>query len=550
MKYFAAILALCALCSCQAFHIDEILDRAERQLTDAPDSALVTMQSIRRYALLRPTVRARYGVVYSAALDKNYVDVTADSLIRYSASYYDLHGTAEERMRAYYYLGRVYENAKDYQQALLYYLDAAQYTESVEDNYLKGLLYSNLGEMYQQYYNYDKAYKYAEQSYHFYKEAKLLKHQVYQLYKAGELLGCMERYSESIETLRRTIYLADSCNYTQINFLCYKSLLQAYEKSNNFIVGYNLLIKMENEFSDNAIYKFLSICGTGAHLYAQVGNKKRAENLLEQGWKLAKNRVDSVYMRYYHTRYLQANRKYIESYKMYSKALFSHNAILFDNINNPVSAAEGKYFKQKAIQSELRAKQQRGRYILIFVLCVLFIVAISLYVYIKKRREIAHKNELIKQYLSSVQSLHSELAERDEKLKEVSSEIFGEAFKAIDELCCTYFEYSDNPKQQSAILNHVKRLIGNISSKPYLVQLEEQINGCYDNILEKLKSEFPTLSENEYMLSCYLCAGFTTQAICLFLNCNSSAVYNRISRLRKKIKDSTSENKELFLIYL
>lgn len=106
MKYFAAILALCALCSCQAFHIDEILDRAERQLTDAPDSALVTMQSIRRYALLRPTVRARYGVVYSAALDKNYVDVTADSLIRYSASYYDLHGTAEERMRAYYYLGR------------------------------------------------------------------------------------------------------------------------------------------------------------------------------------------------------------------------------------------------------------------------------------------------------------------------------------------------------------------------------------------------------------------------------------------------------------
>jgi len=120
----------------------------------------------------------------------------------------------------------------------------------------------------------------------------------------------------------------------------------------------------------------------------------------------------------------------------------------------------------------------------------------------------------------------------------------------INELCCTYFEYSDNPKQQSAILNHVKGLIGNISSKSYLVQLEEQINGCYDNILEKLKSDFPMLSENEYMLSCYLCAGFTTQAICLFLNCNSSAVYNRISRLRKKIKDSTSENKELFLKYL
>ena len=184
------------------------------------------------------------------------------------------------------------------------------------------------------------------------------------------------------------------------------------------------------------------------------------------------------------------------------------------------------------------------------VLIVLSVLSVSLYVYIKKRREIAHKNELIKQYLSSVQSLHSELAERDEKLKEVSSEIFGEAFKAIDELCCTYFEYSDNPKQQSAILSHVKGLIDNISSKSYLIQLEEQINGCYDNILQKLKSDFPSMLDNEYRLFCYLSAGFTTQAICLFLNCNSNAVYNRIYRLRKKIKDSSSVNKEQFLKYL
>ena len=550
MKHLLALFALVALCGCQALSVDDLLSQAEQQIVSAPDSALVTVKSIKRYALINPKHRARYGVLYSAALDKNYIDVAADSLIRFSATYYDTHGPESERMRAYYYLGRVYENAKDYQQALLYYLDAAQHPDRVDDNYLKGLLYSSLGEMYERYYNYEKAYQYAEQSYNYYKEAKLPKHQVYQLYKAGELLGCMECHSESIETLRRTIYLADSCNYTQINLQCYKSLLQAYEKSEKYTEGYNLLIKMENEFSDNAIYKFLSICGTGANLYAQVGNKKRAENLLEQGWKLAKNRVDSVYMRYYHTRYLQANRKHIESYKMYSQALFSHNAILFQYINNPVSAAESNYFKQKAIQYELRTKQQRGRYILMCVLIALSVLSVSLYVYIKKRREIAQKNELIKQYLSSVQSLHSELAERDEKLKEVSSEIFGEAFKAIDELCCTYFEYSDNPKQQSAILSHVKGLIDNISSKSYLVQLEEQINGCYDNILEKLKSDFPTLSENEYMLSCYLCAGFTTQAICLFLNCNTNAVYNRISRLRKKIKDSSSVNKEQFLKYL
>ncbi len=495
---------------------------------------------------MRPSVRARYGVVYSRVLDKIYVDIASDSLICYSATYYDMHGTADQRMYAYYYLGRTAENAENYQQALLYYLDAAQHADNVEDNYLKGLLFSRLGKMYQQYYNYEKAYQYSELSYRFYKEAKLLEHQICQLYKVGELLECMGKYGQSIETLHRAIHLADSCNYPQVRLQCYKSMLKAYEQSELYTEAYNLLVKMEREYSDSVLYNILSICGTGAHLYSRMGNNVRANQLLEKGWELAATQADSVYMKYCHTRHLQANSKYIDSYKMYSDALSSHNAILFDNINNPVSDAESEYFEQKAIQSELRVKRQRATYV---VLCTI-IGFVAICIYIQKRREIARKNELIKQYLLSVQSLHSELKERDEKLRVVTTDIFGESFKTINNLCCTYFEYSDNPKQQSAILKHVKDLISNISSDSYLVQVESQINRCCDNILEKLRRDFPTLSDNEYRLACYLCAGFTTQAICLFLSCNSSAVYNRISRLRKKIKDSESEDKELFLKYL
>ena len=97
MRGWIAIFVLCTLCGCQALHVNDILTEAERQLSDAPDSALVTLQSVKRHALLRPKVRARYGLLYSAVLDKNFVDVASDSLIRYSASYYDAHGTAEER---------------------------------------------------------------------------------------------------------------------------------------------------------------------------------------------------------------------------------------------------------------------------------------------------------------------------------------------------------------------------------------------------------------------------------------------------------------------
>ena len=170
------ILLSCLMCSCQLFHISEILDTAERQIGECPDSALTTMRSIRRYAVLLPPVRARYGVLYSAALDKNYIDIASDSLIRYSADFYDLYGTPEQRMTAYYYLGRTQENAGDILPATLSFLDAAQYTDAVDNNYLKGLLYSRLGSVYASYYKGEKALQYYQQSCDYYKAAELPEH--------------------------------------------------------------------------------------------------------------------------------------------------------------------------------------------------------------------------------------------------------------------------------------------------------------------------------------------------------------------------------------
>ncbi|MBQ1973998.1 MAG: tetratricopeptide repeat protein, partial [Paraprevotella sp.] len=106
------------------------------------------MRAIKRYAVLTPERRARYGLLYSVALDKNYIDVASDSLIRYSAEYYDREGTPIERLKAYYYLGRTQENAQLYDKAILSYLDAAQYADNVDDKYLLALLYSHLGRLY------------------------------------------------------------------------------------------------------------------------------------------------------------------------------------------------------------------------------------------------------------------------------------------------------------------------------------------------------------------------------------------------------------------
>ncbi len=549
MRGWIAIFVLCTLCGCQALHVNDILTEAERQLSDAPDSALVTLQSVKRHALLRPKVRARYGLLYSAALDKNFVDVASDSLIRYSASYYDVHGTAEERMRSYYYLGRTCENAKNYQQALLYYLDAAQYTESVEDNYLKGLLYSNLGEMYQQYYNYEKAYKYAEQSYHFYKEAKLLKHQVYQLYMMGALCNNLNNYDKGITLLNKAIKLANECNYEVISCWSKSMLVIINNKLNNFDENYALLEDCERQYGDN-FYNGVNICGAAADVYTRRGCKTKAEKLIDKGWKYAMNSVDSSLMYYHLSKMYLFDNQLVDGYNCYNKTINIQLTVASQNMGGAIASAQSKYFTQKAVAQKNRADRERIVYSAILIIIIIIIVIIAVSIHTKEQREIHKKEGLINQYLDVVKALQIELDDRNSRLRKISDETLRDRCTTINQLCRTYFETTQSKRQQAIIFNEVKNLVTSIGSEAYLTTIENCINQYCDNLLVHLKNDVPKINDKEYQLACYLCIGFSTQVMCLVFECTPEVLYRRIYRLRDKIRHCSSDNKDLFLKYI
>ncbi len=535
MRGWIAIFVLCTLCGCQALHVNDILTEAERQLSDAPDSALVTLQSVKRHALLRPNVRARYGLIYSAALDKNFVDVASDSLIRYSASYYDVHGTAEERMRSYYYLGRTSENAKNYQQALLYYLDAAQYTESVEDNYLKGLLYSRLGQMYEKYYNYDVAKKYFVKSYDFYVKAKLERHQAYLLYRIA--IRCEEeRRDKGIELLHKVIADAKASGYNEILPSCYEELLNKYVEKCEYDKASEIL-----HLLDSTAYQQIRTIGSIAEILEYKNHSTEAWNIAKSGWKFAANKLDSSKMYCNISRIYFLKEQYNKSRDYYNQALLLQLQIALQNNAESISKAEQEYFTGKIIEKKKKNDRRNITIIAIFVCIALFSIYITIYIHIKKKREIAQKNHQISQYHLAVQSL-----QRD--IRKITVDSFGDKFGTINRLCSTYYEYANIPNQQLAIFRKVSDLIESMrNDKKSFEDMEDRINRCYDNILINLKAELPKLNNQEYVLFCYLCAGFSNQAISVFMQCECGAIATRKSRLKSKITISNPPSCAQFL---
>ena len=94
------------------------MDKAEALMESRPDSALRILDSIDSGSLDGREENARYALLRSMALDKNYIDTTTFDILQPAIDYYPEHGTADERLRTYYYQGRIYLNRKEYEAAM------------------------------------------------------------------------------------------------------------------------------------------------------------------------------------------------------------------------------------------------------------------------------------------------------------------------------------------------------------------------------------------------------------------------------------------------
>lgn len=73
---------------CKQTDVTQVLDRAETCMAERPDSSLYLLRTLDKRHISGSLRKARYALLYSQALDKNYIDVDNDSLIRVAVDYF------------------------------------------------------------------------------------------------------------------------------------------------------------------------------------------------------------------------------------------------------------------------------------------------------------------------------------------------------------------------------------------------------------------------------------------------------------------------------
>lgn len=129
------VLLTLALACCNRHNgIDDKLNLADSLMTAKPDSALSVLNEIDISHLPSRKVSARYALLKSMALDKNYIDTTTFDVLQPAIDYYLVHGDADEQLRTLYYRGRIYQNQGDDDAAMRSFMEARDLRKAVTDS--------------------------------------------------------------------------------------------------------------------------------------------------------------------------------------------------------------------------------------------------------------------------------------------------------------------------------------------------------------------------------------------------------------------------------
>ena len=147
------------------------LDAADSLMESRPDSALSLLHAIPSEQITDRATRARHAMLHAMARDKNYIDDTTFTILQPAIDYYENHGTPTEKLRTFYYQGRIYDNTQEQKQAIQALQKALEAGRNSNDNLTKARAHFSLATIEKSLMIYDEAAKDGKKAAHYFQQA-------------------------------------------------------------------------------------------------------------------------------------------------------------------------------------------------------------------------------------------------------------------------------------------------------------------------------------------------------------------------------------------
>lgn len=531
-----------SMVSCTDHEVIRQLDDVEAYLSEHPDSALTVLDSISTAGIQGRETNAKFALLYSIALNKSYIDIDNDSILAPAINYYRKHGTPSDRMKTLFYQARIQFNAEDYQAAIVTLSKAEKLAGQIPDSLYLGMIYSDESVIYNINYNSSEEHRYARMAYECFAEAGMEDRALIAKYSLGVSYHSLRQYDEAIGIYREVLPLFMERLDTAMITECMKSY--AFTAAVKDPSDPETCIRM---FTDvmNIYHKPLSVKEYGclAYAYALKGDFNTADAILSQIRRYPESRF-WIY---------KADRlsgRYREALESLEEATSRQDSVVHVTLQESSAKALGTYYKLQTAEAENRATNFRLLAVALVFSILVLAVAVILVLRHRKIRQEAERELLLSIAETSIREKEQEKGKLEQQLTDLRKAISSQRksrFSILKELCEKYTLYEGRDDQQKFIREHIMPLLDSIrKDSGSHSDFEDMIDRGLDNIMQKLRADMKTFTENDFILISYVIAGFDASLIARLMDINKNDVYSRKHRLTARILKAETGNAGLY----
>ena len=528
---------------CQKHYpVADKLSQAEIYMNEEPEAALRVLESIGQPDLHTKEHHARYALLYSQALDKNYIDKTNDSLINIAVDYYRQTDEVRSKFLSYYYKGRIHRNAGENPEAMLAFMEAEQLVDALGDDYYAGLLYQWIAAIYESYMDYPKAMEHAEQSIDRYTRAGKNRHRLWALLSKASLLRAMNEDAESIRIMEALLPEVEATNDMALFSGCLGDLILGCLDENRLADArkyYDRYVQKINPMTKNT-----TLLARIAQLYAYEGSFSEAQRFMEAAWEKANDRADSIILYVTSSKIHRKQGNDRQAYADLKDGVTLQNKDVRKTLQQPILTTQMDFLRQELAFQQYKQRTEKIIWMLGIGL-VVTLAGIAIYGIRKRMRQRVLRIQAEKARLEEDLEVLQTTQEKTEALK---NGLFESKMKELDKLVLVSLkEFKNEESRNRAILKLVQDTKDQIhGNKKNMANLEKWVNEYKDNVMQHLRSEIVLPDESYYELACYLLANFSVNTIALLMDETTNTIYKRRSRIRLLIQDSSAWHKEQF----
>ena len=528
MKRLLFILVFAATfvaCERHSEHWDTLAD-VESYIEERPDSALVVLEKIDVSELSGKEERAKHALLYSMALDKNYIDKTDFEVLQPAIDYYKDNGTATDKLRTYYYQGRIYHNRGNEAAAMESYVKAINIGESSDDILTKARLYVAQGNIYNSLMRWDNAINANLQAAEYF----------YQMDKINSYVNCI------LKACNGYIHNDDCANAQRILDKCSNYIGEVSNEKLSLYYAAQLTLQIKTGDSRNILTTideyFVSVPITKrdylaiANAYIAIGENNKALDILEDRDYSSNISKDMKYyatlvaiyenLHYYQLAH-EANKKFYELHDAYVNSIFEQDT----------QFVEQEYALTLQHKQE---KENKYRVIIISIILISILTVIVIYIRGKLKYRIiqqeyaeqeAERYRLLYLQMEEERDNLSELLSNNENLDDSIKNVIIKRLELLNKFFTIYI--TNNTNMGRKVDKELDELLNNKES--FMMSTRLAFAGSHPNFIKYLEGH--NLSQREIEYCCLYALGLNGKEVGSYIKMRSH--FNMSSCIRKKL---------------